>query len=72
VPQGANQFSACCNEENPKRQLKRFDDCKTANKNIKDAVISAVATAGLKVGLHCGGGHDPNPFDFRTTSRGDF
>jgi len=42
VPAGANQLSAYHNEENHKRQLKRFEDYKTVSKNIKDAVISAV------------------------------
>jgi len=45
VPQGANQLSAYHNEENHKRQLKRFEDYKNANKNIKDAVISTVPEA---------------------------
>jgi len=45
VPQGANQLSAYQNEENHKQQLKRFEDYKTANKNIKDAVISTVPEA---------------------------
>jgi len=45
VPTGANQLSAYHNEENHKQQLKRFEDYKTASKNIKDAVISTVPEA---------------------------
>jgi len=45
VSAGANQLSAYHNKENHKRQLKRFEDHKTASKNIKDAVISTVPKA---------------------------
>ena len=45
VPAGANQLSAYHNEENHKRQLKRFEDYKTASKTIKDAVLSTVPEA---------------------------
>jgi len=45
VPAGANQLSAYHNEENHKQQLKRFEDYKTASKDIKDAVISTVPEA---------------------------